>query len=403
MERGAVSAAARGGAGGDVASLLDSLEGLDGSRLPHALEEAASAMGMSGMSILLADLQERFLLAWPDDGSEPVVIDGTLPGRVFQRGTPARDGSGRWWFPVGDGHQRLGVLAVGLSSEDPEGLRRGGRLATMAGLLVVSRSAYCDDIVTRRRLRPLSVAAELRWALMPPRVMASPQVTVAGILEPAYEIAGDSFDYSLDDDRLCLAVFDAMGHGMTASRLATVAIASYRHSRRVGLGLVETYRAMDELVADAFGDGTFVTGHMAELDLATGRLSVLNAGHPRPLLIRGGTAHELAFTPATPVGLGFVEAELGEVRLERGDALLVLSDGVIEARSAGGDIFGVERVGDLAVRALAGGETIAETARRLIQSVLEHRGVALEDDATLLLARWDGEVQTAPRPSPRGI
>ncbi|HZU71335.1 MAG TPA: hypothetical protein VE990_01065, partial [Acidimicrobiales bacterium] len=134
MERGAVSAAARGGAGGDVASLLDSLEGLDGSRLPHALEEAASAMGMSGMSILLADLQERFLLAWPDDGSEPVVIDGTLPGRVFQRGTPARDGSGRWWFPVGDGHQRLGVLAVGLSSEDPEGLRRGGRLATMAGL-----------------------------------------------------------------------------------------------------------------------------------------------------------------------------------------------------------------------------------------------------------------------------
>jgi len=371
-----------------MSSLLDALEGLDGSHLPEALDAAASRLGMSELSIFLADLQERVLLPWPTDGSEPLVVDASLAGRVFQRGTPTQDGTGRWWFPVGDGHQRLGVLAVTLPTDEPEDLRQASRLAGLAGLLVVSRSAYGDKIVTHRRLRPLSIAAEMRWALMPPRVMASPRVTVAGILEPAYEIAGDSFDYALDDDRLCLAVFDAMGHGLTASRLASVAITSYRHSRRIGLALVETYRAMDELVAEAFGDGTFVTGHMAELDVASGWLSVLNAGHPRPILIRGGTAHELAFAPATPVGLGFVEAEVGEVRLEPGDALLVLSDGVIEARSAHGEIFGAERVGELAVRTLAGGETIPETARRLIQSVLDHRGMGLEDDATLLLACW---------------
>ncbi|HEX3564938.1 MAG TPA: PP2C family protein-serine/threonine phosphatase, partial [Acidimicrobiales bacterium] len=119
-------------------------------------------------------------------------------------------------------------------------------------------------------------------------------------------------------------------------------------------------------------------------------LTVLNAGHPRPLLIRNGSVHTLDFDPAAPVGLGFVEAEVTHIRLEPGDAVLVLSDGVIEARSAGGDIFGAERVGDLAVRALAGGESIPETVRRLIHSVLTHRGIGLEDDATLLLLRWDG-------------
>ena len=232
------------------------------------------------------------------------------------------------------------------------------------------------------------MAAELRWSLMPPRVMASEAVTVAGLLEPAYDIAGDSFDYALNDDTLHLAVFDAMGHGLTASRIANLAVTSYRNSRRRGLDLAATYRAMDRIIAEAFGDGVFVTGHFAELDTGSGQLTVLNAGHPRPLLIRHGTVHILDFEPATPVGLGFVDAEATQLRLEPGDAVLILSDGVIEARSAGGDIFGVERVGDLAVRALASGDTVPETVRRLIQSVIRHRGVALEDDATLLFCCW---------------
>ncbi|HET9732220.1 MAG TPA: PP2C family protein-serine/threonine phosphatase [Acidimicrobiales bacterium] len=378
------------GADHGLNALLDDLAGLDAADLPGRLEVAAESAGMSEVGIYLADLQEQALVPWPaPPGAEPMGIDASLPGLVFRRGIASPDGSGRWWFPLGDGHQRMGVVSVVLGSEEAEAVRAGSHLAALAGLLVVSRSAYCDDIERARRLRPLSLAAELRWATMPPRVMASPRVTVAGVLEPAYEIAGDSFDYALDQDRLRVAVFDAMGHGLDASRLVTLAITSYRHSRRSGLDLAATYRAMDEVVAGTLGEGVFVTGHMAELDTSSGRLSVLNAGHPHPLLIRGGTAHELAFPPATPVGLGFVEAEVGEVRLQPGDAVVVLSDGVIEARSAGGDIFGVERVGDLAVRALAGGETIPETVRRLIGSVLEHRGVSLEDDATLLLFSWN--------------
>jgi serine phosphatase RsbU (regulator of sigma subunit) len=145
---------------------------------------------------------------------------------------------------------------------------------------------------------------------------------------------------------------------------------------------------LDHAVAAQFGDDVFVTAHLAKLDLDIGMLSVVNAGHPRPELIRGGRAHALDFSPATPIGMGFSAAEVGQVRLEPGDSVLIVSDGVTEARSAGGDLFSVERVGDLAVRALSSGQSVSESVRRLIVNVLEHRGTSLEDDATVLLFQW---------------
>jgi hypothetical protein len=384
----------------DGASVLDVLPGLKAEDIPSLLSAAAEGAGLGSVGLYLADLQEQVLVAWTGgDRSAELSIDGSLAGRAFRRMEPIKGEGGVWWFPLTDGSQRLGVMSLGSADDDDAIGQAGLRLARLAGLLIVSRLGYCDSLVTARRTQPLSMAAELRWALMPPRVMTTHSVTVAGVLEPAYDIAGDSFDYALNGDRLHLAVFDAMGHGLTASRLANLAVASYRHSRRAGLSLLATYREMDTLINEVFGDGVFVTGHLAELDVPTGRLTVLNAGHPRPLLIRGGSAHELAFEPASPVGMGLVEAEAGEVRLEPGDAVLILSDGVSEARSAGGDIFGADRVGDLAVRTLAGGETIPETTRRLILSLMEHRGLALEDDATLLLFCWHPKPEPSDGPS----
>ncbi|HET9732627.1 MAG TPA: PP2C family protein-serine/threonine phosphatase [Acidimicrobiales bacterium] len=379
------SATAQDGAPNPTGRLLDGLEGLSTDDLPGHLAEVAAEVGLTDLTLRLADLQEQDLVVWPEGDPDPVAIDGTVPGRAFQRGEPVKTEDGTWWFPLGDGSQRLGVMGVRSAVDDDTTRREAKRLAGLCGLLLLSRSAYSDSVFVRRRRRPITIPAELRWSLMPPRVMSTHRVTVAGLLEPAYEIAGDSFDYALNGDRLHVAVFDAMGHGLTASRLANLAVTSYRHSRRGGLDLLDTYRAMDRVVAEAFGEEMFVTGHFAELDLTSGRLSVLNAGHPHALVIRGGAAHPLSFDPATPIGLGYVEAEIAETRLEPDDAVLIHSDGVVEARAAGGEIFGVDRLGDLAVRALAGGESIPETVRRLVHSVMDHRGMDLEDDATLLM------------------
>jgi serine phosphatase RsbU (regulator of sigma subunit) len=357
--------------------------------VPAVLSDVAAQAGLADLAIYLADLQQATLIPWPRNRAEPERVDGTIAGRAFQRGTPVQAGGGFWWIPIIDGGDRLGVMRFEPTGPDEVALLvAADRLAALTGLVITSRRACSDGIDVATRTHEVTLAAETRWALLPPRTLLAPGVCVSAHLEPAYEIAGDSFDYALNGDVLDLAVFDAMGHGLTASRLANLAMTSYRHSRRAGAGLDEIYHAMDQVILDEFGDGGFVTAHLARLQISTGVLSVVNAGHPHPLLIRGGSAHPLEFAPATPIGLGFVSAEVGEVRLEPGDVVIILSDGVTEAKSAGGDLFGIERVGDLAVRAIGGGESVPETVRRLVTGVLAHRSVELEDDASLVMLSW---------------
>ena len=77
--------------------------------------------------------------------------------------------------------------------------------------------------------------------------------------------------------------------------------------------------------------------------------------------------------------------------MQPGDRLLLFTDGVIEARSADGEFFGLDRLVDLLTRQEAGGQPPPETLRRLIHTVLDHQHVALQDDATLLLLEWAGD------------
>jgi serine phosphatase RsbU (regulator of sigma subunit) len=148
---------------------------------------------------------------------------------------------------------------------------------------------------------------------------------------------------------------------------------------------------MDAVVADQFGPERFVTGQLAQLDLSSGVLHLLSAGHPRPLLLRDGRlVREIECTTQLPIGLGDVEVVTAEVPLQPGDRVLFYTDGVVEARSTSGEEFGVERLGDLAARAVTSGESSAEIVRRLIHDVQSHEAGNLRDDATLVLVGWPG-------------
>src|SRR5665811_2284499 len=108
-----------------------------------------------------------------------------------------------------------------------------------------------------RDRQPMSLSAEMQWQLLPPLMMSTPQVAIAGALEPAYDVAGDSFDYALNDDVLHLAMIDAMGHGLSAAVMATLAMGAYRHARRLDVGL-------DQLYAVSY---THLRAHETVLDL----------------------------------------------------------------------------------------------------------------------------------------
>jgi serine phosphatase RsbU (regulator of sigma subunit) len=250
----------------------------------------------------------------------------------------------------------------------------------------------------------MSLAGEIAWNLMPPLTFGTERVVISCVLAPVYDVGGDSFDYAVDDRTAWLAVFDAMGHGLGAGLLATVAIGAYRRARRSGQGLMETVTDVDAAVAETFDGEQFVTGLFLELDLATGKLLWHSAGHPAPLLIRGTrVVKTLASEPGLPLGISAASSvpnHVGEEWLEPGDRVLMYSDGVVEARAADGEFFGVERLGDLVSREAASGHPAPETMRKLMHAILEHQSGALQDDATTVLIEWSasGEERIVPHP-----
>jgi len=243
---------------------------------------------------------------------------------------------------------------------------------------------------TRRRL-PMQLAAEIVWDLLPPLTFATPDVMISAILEPAYDVGGDAFDYAVNGDILHAAVFDAVGHGIDASALTSLAISAYRNARRCGLDLVDTYRSVDKWVSARHPHG-FVTAVLAELDTGRGVCRKISAGHPGELLLRDGKLVRAMPAPtAMPLGLshlGQPTPGVEEEALQPGDQILLYTDGVTEARTDDGEFFGQDRLVDFVTRTLADRVSAPETLRRLIHAILEHQHENLQDDATAVLIEW---------------
>jgi serine phosphatase RsbU (regulator of sigma subunit) len=384
--------------------------------LPDLFDRHAADLGVGDAVVYLADLQQRLLVPFvglrggqPEMHVETLNVDSTLAGRAYQRiqvltqTVEGHDSEVRVWLPMLDGTERLGVLAVTVASEtaldEADGLLRERLMlfATLASELVVSKTLYGDTVVRLRRTSSMGLAAEMQWSLLPPLTYADGRVTIAAGLEPAYEVAGDALDYAVGPDRAHLAIFDGMGHGLRSAQLAGMAVAAYRNARRARRSLPATVHAIEAAVNETFDGGEFLTGQVAELDLDSGLLTWVNAGHPSPLLLRDGRlVRPLDCDVVLPFGLHHLTPEdgtlpLGTETLQPGDQVLFYSDGVVEARSPEGEFFGTERLVDLVVRNLAAGLPAPETMRRVVRALLDHQQGQLDDDASLFLVQYRPE------------
>jgi serine phosphatase RsbU (regulator of sigma subunit) len=383
-----------------LGELIDDSHHTPPDRLASLVAEHARALGVREAVVYLATLEERTLrplsgVGVPQRG--PLDVDDSVGGRAFRTISAIETESGherRLWLPLLDGTARLGVLELVTAQAERTARELYRQFAGVVAELIVSRSLYGDLFVRARRNHPVSLAAELQWSLLPPKTFDDYRISVSGLLEPAYDVAGDSFDYSFNGDTGHFAIFDAMGHGFRATMLATVAISAYRHGRRAGATLPETFRGMHRAVAEEFTEDEFVTAQLGELDAEAGGLRWLNAGHPPPMHFRRGRClGSLECEPTPPAGIGGAAPVVSEASLEPDDRLLFYTDGVVEARSREGEFFGEERLADLMERADAAGLPAAETARRLVQAILAYQEDDLQDDATILLIHWRGPSQ----------
>jgi serine phosphatase RsbU (regulator of sigma subunit) len=381
-----------------LGQLLDRAHKMPPQLIAPLVAEEVARVGGRDVSIYLQDYEQLMLAPLPGRGlvvGEALPIDGSRAGEAFLSKHVVEDQLAdgvRMHLPLLDGSDEVGVMVLTMDTVEEDDRRLLGRLAGLVADMVVTKSNYTDLFFkVRRRGQPLSVAAEIQWSLLPPLSMNTPQVSLAGVLEPAHEIAGDSLDYALNENILHLAIIDAMGHQLNAAVLATVAIGAYRHARRADIGLAELYAFMDRAIDGQFGPEQFVTAQMLRLDVETGHLQWVNAGHPAPLLIRGHRVIQRLESPTTlPVGFGGAEPQVSSIQLTKDDRVMFYTDGLTEEHRLGGEQFGetrminaIEHTGPLTYG-------VSQMARQLSQSLLQAREGITSDDATLFLLEWHG-------------
>lgn len=383
------------------------VEMLRGSRLsspdglPGVLDAAADMLGVQVL-FYVVDYTSSVLVAFP--GARPVdrprlEVDSTLAGRAFRQFTVESTfrGGAKLWVPVADGVVRIGVLEV---SVDPARIQEAALrehvqlLAQLAGHLVTAVGRHGDAIDKLRRLEGRSIAAELVWALLPPLTTGTDKVVITGRVEPNNDVGGDVFDVAVTEHGADVAIFDATGHDLGAGLVAATALASYRNARREGRSLFAQAEAVDRAVSDQFGSGSYVTGVLAHLDLDTGQLRYLSAGHPYPLVLRDRHVVRSLRAGRRPLfGIEATEVTVGEEHLEPGDCLVLFTDGITEARNASRVMFGTSGLIDFLEREAALAASLPEIARTLCRTVLKWQDGKLSDDCTVLLMHWTRDAQ----------
>ncbi|MDX3533407.1 PP2C family protein-serine/threonine phosphatase [Streptomyces sp. MB09-01] len=382
-----------------LGGLLDRARLLPPQLIAPLIADGVARIGGREVSILLQDYAQELLVPLPGRMlyvAQPEPVAGSPAGRAFQRADVVEErqagGGVRMYLPLLDGSDQVGVMALTLDAVGDDDRRLLRRLAGLVADLLVTKNAYTDQFLLARRREPMSVSAEIQWGLLPPLTMSVPQVEVAGILEPAYLVAGDSFDYALNDNILHMAVIDAMGHDLDAAVMATVAIGAYRHARRVFISLAEKYAFMDDAISRQFGADHFVTAQLMHVNIATGEMELVNAGHPAPLLIRDGhVERQLESATTLPVGFGGEAPRVKEHTLQPGDRVLCYTDGIIEERVEGGEPFGEQRlIGCVNRLGRDPSEGMRGDLRRLSHALKKERGGRTSDDATLFMIEWRG-------------
>src|SRR5213080_4811608 len=360
----------------------------------------ADAIGAHEVSFLIADFSGRSLIRLGHSGgkgklrmqgketAERVPLVGTPPGRALAAQAVevvGEKGGARLFAPVTSRGEAVGVLELGLEHYPLDQTVADVALAAhFLAYVVIANRRYTDLFEWGQRSVPLSLAAEIQHRLLPGSFTCEAgQFTLAAWLQPAGEIGGDTFDFSLDRDTLHLSMTDAMGHTMEAALLATVLVGGLRNARRRGVDLAEQARLANDALADKAGDEQFVTGLVVRIDLLRATAEIVNAGHPPPLRIRAGEVDQLDLEADPPFGVRLGRAyRVQSLPLQVGDRLIFVTDGMLERDAALMNIGAILTASiDMHPR---------EAVQDLTRAVLKVSGGQLRDDATALCLDWHG-------------
>jgi len=236
--------------------------------------------------------------------------------------------------------------------------------------------------------KELEIARRVQKSLLPDDSIAETfgdAVAFSTHYAPSAAIGGDYFDVlRMADGRVAVVIADVSGHGLSAGLRMAMLKAGLQILIEQAREPEEILRRLDRLVRSSGEGRAFVTATLALLEPETGRLEIINAGHPPTYIVRDGVTEEIAL-PGTP--LGGIGGRYGkaERQLAPGDIVVWLSDGLIEAVDRYAEPFGYESV----LPAIAPASSALDARDRLLHAVAAHCGEQpAEDDQTLVVMSY---------------
>jgi serine phosphatase RsbU (regulator of sigma subunit) len=361
---------------------------------PHLLgeqivSEAQRLAGVTSVALYLVDIDGTLLLRlagseeFPGEIDAPLAVGPEIPREGLPRLRALIEAvlPGSVIAPLLLRGRALGVLLAVDAPEEP--LVQLGRQAAAALAL---GNVYTDVFDAARRRKETSPASEIQQNLLPPRIARISGGILAGNVLPGYEIGGDWFDYIENEDGAWIGVADSKGKGTTAAALGGVALGAFRAKRRVNAPLEAAALAIHHTMLEVAVEGAFVNVILARWHGPSSTFRSITCGSQPPLLItEAGKLTELDFTEHPALGLGEPARRftVDHRRLQPGERLLLLSDGVLERRTAGGESFGLNGVRTAITS--AADAAAASTVRALEDAIIAASTDLLEDDATIVV------------------
>ncbi|HWO22834.1 MAG TPA: SpoIIE family protein phosphatase [Kofleriaceae bacterium] len=274
--------------------------------------------------------------------------------------------------------------SAGFRQEDVDLLQA---IATQAGM-AIHATRVAAQLARREKLeRDLRVARQIQRSLLPANVPQVVGLEFAVHYEPAYQIGGDFYDFIWHDPaHLGLAVGDVSGKAISAALYMARLTSELRSRAAIARTPSRLLRRVNQEIASLGEDGMFATLVYCIYDLETRSLVFTNAGHCVPLLRRGERVFPLQAERAHTPPLGVTpELEAGEARvqLHSGDTLLMVSDGILEARDARGNEYGLSRLSRRIRTARGGPEDIIKS---ILADIDSHTGEQAQGDDMTIVA-----------------
>ena len=276
----------------------------------------------------------------------------------------------------------------------------GAALVFVALLVGFVISSFVRNQIKLQTAKELKMATDIQLAALPNVFPPFPDETSFDIwasMDTAKEVGGDFYDfYFTGSDRVLFLVADVSGKGVPAAMFMMRAKALIKSVAQTGKPIGQAFEEANDALCEGNTSNTFVTAWAGELNIRTGHVSYVNAGHNPPIVRLGGKVEYLRSRPSLVLGaMAGARYRVNELQLEPGDEIYLYTDGIVEQHNAAGELYGDDRL----LATVAGCDKRRDgLLSTVIADVRRHAaGAEQADDCTQLVMRYRGESETFSR------